>query len=306
MVTQKPKEDIGIIVGRFQVHNLHEAHLELISYVKSNHNNIVIILGLSPIKCTLNNPLDFAARRTMLQEHGIQDVLYIDDHPSDETWSKNLDNLIHQHYPTASCRLYGSRDSFIKYYSGKLPTEELVQTTFTSGTEERKKIAVKHTKNADFRAGVISATFDRFPVSYQTVDMLVYNRGNQSILLGKKNKTDGHMYRLFGGFIETTDKSLEDAAKRELAEEAGINLNVSEPIYIGSKRINDWRYRNEQDKVMTALFGFEYLWGTPKPGSDIDEIAWIKASDLEKYLAPFHMELITQYIDVIQKKLFTA
>ncbi len=306
MATQKAKEDIGVIVGRFQVHSLHAAHLELINYVKSRHEKIVIILGLAPVKCTIQNPLDFESRRVMFNEHGITNVHYIHDNPSDKVWSKSLDSLLETHHPNFTYRLYGGRDSFISKYYGKNPTEELVQTVFMSGTEERRKISLNHPRNADFRAGVIFSTFDRFPVSYQTVDMIVYDRSRQSVLLGKKHKTDGELYRLFGGFVDIKDHTLEDAAKRELKEEAGININVGEPIYIGSRRINDWRYKNEQDKIMTTLYGFEYLWGTPTPGSDIDEVAWIKVSDLGKYLLPFHMDLVKDYIHIIEKKLFIA
>lgn len=305
MVREKVIEDIGVIIGRFQVHELHRAHLELIDYVKSRHNKIVILLGLAPVKCTIQNPLDFESRRVMFDELNIRNVHYIHDNPSDEVWSKNLDELLETHYPNFTYRLYGGRDSFIQSYKGKYSTEELVQTTFISGSAERKRISLSHDRNSDFRAGVIFSTFDRFPTSYQTVDMIVYDKKTQSVLLGKKKNIDGHYYRLFGGFVDVNDSSLEGAAKRELHEEAGIDLNVSSPVYIGSSRINDWRYRKEKDKIMTALFGFQYLWGQPSPGSDIDEVKWVQVSNLYKELAPFHMELIQKHIETLNIALFT-
>lgn len=305
MVKQNIIEDIGIIVGRFQVHKLHQAHRELINYVRERHKKVVIILGLSPVRSSIRNPLDFAARKNMLNEFGINEVHYIMDNPSDVTWSKNLDKLIQQHYPNWSCRLYGGRDSFIASYSGSYPTEELLQSVWVSGDQERKTISLEHPKNEDFRAGAIWSVLDRFPTSYQTVDILVYDQNTKNILLGKKNGYDS-LYRLFGGFVDVKDHSLEDAAIRELKEEAGQNLEVSRPIYIGSRRINDWRYRKENDKIMTALFAVNYLWGAPSPGSDIDEVRWVPVSEIAKYMEPFHLELIQSQIESLNKNVFLA
>ena len=33
-----PAADVGVIVGRFQVHELHQAHRELIQYVMDRHD----------------------------------------------------------------------------------------------------------------------------------------------------------------------------------------------------------------------------------------------------------------------------
>lgn len=59
------KEDIstGVIIGRFQVPFLHQVHKELIETVVNNHNKTIIILGVSPIPCTIRNPLDFEGRK---------------------------------------------------------------------------------------------------------------------------------------------------------------------------------------------------------------------------------------------------
>ena len=43
-MTEK-KTEIGVIIGRFQIHTLHDAHVELIQHVLSLHSKVIIFLG---------------------------------------------------------------------------------------------------------------------------------------------------------------------------------------------------------------------------------------------------------------------
>jgi bifunctional NMN adenylyltransferase/nudix hydrolase len=265
--------DIGVLVGRFQVHELHDAHRDLIQYVCDRHEKVVIFLGLSPLLNSTNNPLDFEARKQMiLDEFPDVNVLYIKDTTSDEAWSKRLDSMVNDTgLPGQSVVLYGGRDSFIARYTGQFPTQELMQDTFRSGTEVRRAIARSRTRaSADFRAGVIWASQARFPTAYQTVDIAILD-ASKGILLGRKH-TDGDLYRLIGGFSDPRSETLEQDAKREVMEEAGIE--VGDLRYVGSRRVDDWRYRGEPDCIKTALFTAKYLHGRPTPGDDIDEVKW--------------------------------
>lgn len=55
-------------------------------------------------------------------------ILYIKDVESDEAWSNQLDNnILDIASPTSTITLYGSRDSFINYYTGRFETKELKQ-----------------------------------------------------------------------------------------------------------------------------------------------------------------------------------
>ena len=62
------KYSIGCIVARFQVDALHEAHKALIDFVAARHEKLLIVLGISPLPNSRNNPLPFDARRQMIQE----------------------------------------------------------------------------------------------------------------------------------------------------------------------------------------------------------------------------------------------
>ena len=60
--------DIGVIIGRFQIHELHEEHIKLIDHVLHNHNKVILFLGTTDAVGTRRNPLDFITRKLMIEE----------------------------------------------------------------------------------------------------------------------------------------------------------------------------------------------------------------------------------------------
>jgi bifunctional NMN adenylyltransferase/nudix hydrolase len=68
MRLQEDSYDVGVIVGRFQVPELHDAHKDLIETVCDKHDKVIIFLGLSPLMVTRENPLDFESRKQMILE----------------------------------------------------------------------------------------------------------------------------------------------------------------------------------------------------------------------------------------------
>lgn len=278
---EKDKQyEIGVIVGRFQLHDLHEAHKELIEQVIAKHKKVVLFLGVSRILGSTNNPLDFTARKKMIQNYYPEiNISPLPDHRYDDVWSKNLDSRIREIFPIGSVLLYGGRDSFIPSYSGQFPTRELEQTIYVSGTEIRKQVSEEIKGNPDWRAGAIYNSYNRFPVSFQTVDIACFDSSGQKILLGKK--PGERAYRFIGGFVDPGDSSLELAARREFREETGNNAEVSKMEYIGSFRVDDWRYKSGRDKIMTALFKCQMIFGRVEPSDDISELKWFQYSDLQ-------------------------
>jgi bifunctional NMN adenylyltransferase/nudix hydrolase len=271
--------DVGVIVGRFQVNELHDAHTDLITSVLNKHDRVLLFLGNSIIRNTLNNPLDYRARRAMIAEKfPTVEIHYINDNPSDIAWSKNLDKLItEQLLPMQTVTLYGSRDSFLKCYNGKFNTCELEATTFISGTEVRRRVCNNYPPTADYRAGMIAATAYRFPTAFQTVDIAVVNDKGELLLA---RKPEEKKWRLIGGFSDPNSISLEEDAKREVQEESGVE--VGNITYLGSTLINDWRYRGEIDKIKTALFVAKYVFGKPEGADDVAEVKWVSINNLNK------------------------
>lgn len=265
--------DVGVIIGRFQVPELHEAHIDLIDSVLERHSKTIIILGVSPLPVTSQNPLDFQARVQMIHERYPQVlILPANDQPSDEAWSKLLDKQIEAVVsPGQTVCLYGSRDSFIAHYSGRYATVELLQERYISGTEIRKAIAAGATvSSADFRRGVTWASLGRFPVPYPTVDVAILDEECARVLLCRKPGRTS--YQFIGGFADPKSPSWEADARREVDEEA--HIAITDPLYVGSFPVDDWRYRGEADQVKTSFFAAKHLSGKPRADDDIEEVRW--------------------------------
>ncbi len=204
-------------------------------------------------------------------------VLPIKDNPSDLLWSQELDRIAMNQFPKSKITLYGSRDSFIPHYHGKLKVERIKPVPAISATELRKLIAENPKwRMGDFRQGVIYAAEKRWPQLYQCVDIAVIDRRDNGVflLLGRKHKKDGWCFP--GGFVDPTDASLEAAAKRELCEETNFNLEADDFNYEGSTLVDDWRYPGP-DRLMTSLFSASRVFGSAgfaKAGDDLPEVFW--------------------------------
>lgn len=310
MNTKVDRHTLCVLIARFQVPSLTEAHTELIEEALSNHPRVLILLGVSPTRGTLSNPLDYAARRQMLLERFPHDrypqlsINYVKDMKSDEAWSKKVDGLIADHLgPNDTAILYGGRDSCIPHYTTKTyPVRELMSSRHISGTEIRRQVSEASRSSPDFRAGMIFATFQRFPTVYSTVDVLPVDRDNKRVLLARKS--DETLYRFVGGFADPADDSFEVAAVRELKEEANLEVDEDTLTYIGSARITDWRYAREQDKIITHLYVGDALHTEASANDDIAEVRWFDWEDISaKILVTEHAKLYERFIARIAKHL---
>jgi bifunctional NMN adenylyltransferase/nudix hydrolase len=290
---------IGVIIARFQSPYLHEGHKSLIDSVKKDHNKTVIVLGVSPVLGSRKNPLDFHTREKMIKrEYPEVVVLPLPDHPLDSQWSQNLDGLLSNSFPGSKFKLFGSRDSFIKYYSGNFEIVELPSSGTHNATLIREKISDKVLDSEEFRTGVIYAYSNTYLKVYPTVDIAVFKNQKTEILLGKKNIDN--KWRLLGGFSDPTDNSYEEAARRELTEECGP-IVTTEMKYEKSFRVDDWRYKSEADKIITALFSTDFINGDPAGSDDIAEVKWVKLADVtgmmqKKLTAEEHIPQLTELI----------
>ena len=261
---------LGIIVARFQTPYLHQGHHSLIKEVSERHQRIVIVLGTQPVRGSVRNPYDYPTRQRMLQAaYPHVTVLPLADNPSDERWSEHLDTMLTNAFPGEGFRLYGSRDSFIPYYSGKYPTETLPEAGTICATEIRERYQDLVGDSEDFRKGILYAHSRLYPTTYATVDIALLN--DDKVLLARKPEETS--WRLPGGFTDPTDESYEAAALRELCEECGA-IEATNFTYQASFKIEDWRYRRESSKIITLLFTADYKGGEIKAGDDINEARW--------------------------------
>ena len=295
--------EVAVIVGRFQAPFLHEGHREILDLVTKAHPRVLIFLGLSPLKCTFNNPYDFATRKSMIEAlYPDVELLYIDDVGNNELWSKNLDRQIAKAVgPGLKVVLYGSRDSFINGYIGQYPTIELIPSKFISASEIRKRIGIKGKNSQDFREGVAWAVQNQFPSFKATVDLAIVDYDNKRILFGQKPNDE--LLRFVGGFTDVDkDKCAEEAAIREGKEETALELTVEG--YLGSTLVNDWRYRRERDKIMTFFYVMRYQGGNPVPQDDIKSLSWKKFGEItEADFVPAHRPLILMLNDYFKNEI---
>lgn len=281
------KSGTGIIIGRFQVFELSAIHQKLIEKVRKRHARTVVFLGSNPAPSD-HNPLDFYQRLLMFAElYGdALPVHEMPDLPDDRVWSQELDRRILEIRPEGDVTLYGTEEEFVERYSGRHTTEvlEAVETDFS---DDMIWEAVKNPR--DFRVGVLFSTLNRFPTVYPTVDIAVFRNDRQELLLARKENEA--RLRFPGGFTDPSDDSFEMAALRELIEECGP-IEVEGMIYLGSCRIDDWRYRNSSDTIMTHLYACDWVEGEPIASDDIAELRWVPATQLQAGLfVPEHRPL---------------
>jgi bifunctional NMN adenylyltransferase/nudix hydrolase len=278
--------DYGVIVGRFQVNDLHDGHMELFRQVNARHSGVIVFVGKHPAGLSVNHPLDFPTRKRMIQAKFPEfTVLPITDTRTDELWSEALDAAIASAVDgPASITLYGGRDSFVPHYKGKYKPVELalpIETQSVSGTDIRAEFANKVIESSDFRAGMIYASAHQYPVVYPTVDVAIFNSDYTEIALGRKPSDPKNKWRFIGGFAEKSANrsTYESDARTEALEEAHADTNEME--YIGSAVIPDWRMAGLPDKgIKTVFFGTTVMSMSITPGDDIEEVKWFKVSKL--------------------------
>lgn len=288
--------DVGVLVGRFQVSDLHEGHKSLIDSVMARHQKTILILGMSALPISTSNPLDFESRRQMIQAvYPNLNILYVRDVPNDGIWSKNIDRIIRDLIgANQTAAIYGSRDSFIPHYHGTYPTVELVSEMEISGTEHRREIGKAARNDPAWRAGVIWATQQFFPTSYVAVDIAIFTQDGGKLLLGRKPNESA--LRLPGGFSDPQmPGGLKQDAERELHEETG--LRVPALSYVDSFPIDDWRYSGEPHAVKTVLYvGYLPAGQIAEAADDLAEVHWVDKGSLPPLgggnLMPVHRPLI--------------
>ncbi len=293
------KPSYGVIVGRFQVTDLHDGHMELFRQVRNRHKGnggVIVFIGVAPAGITQDNPLDFATRKAMIQAKFPDfTVLPLKDTRTDETWSDNLDEKIDEAVGSclAEVTLYGGRDSFVPHYSGKHTPVELtlpVEVVSIKGTDNRKEFSNNVIESPEFRAGMIYAASHLWPVTLMMVDVAILNYDRSEVLLVQKPGENGK-WRFAGGHVEARKGTVETNGRHEALEETDVDLIDQE--YIGSAVIDDWRYRQPDRSVMTAFYAGRVSGMATKAGDDVHAAHWFRLDQLTTYqMVTEHMELL--------------
>jgi ADP-ribose pyrophosphatase YjhB (NUDIX family) len=84
-----------------------------------------------------------------------------------------------------------------------------------------------------------------------------------------------------GGLVEAGER-LEEAAKREVKEETGLEIDIIEPIDRAEVIRRDDKGQVERHYVI-IIFAGRFLSGEAKAGDDADAVAWVELSELAGY-----------------------
>lgn len=277
----------AIIINHFYVLDMDKSSLETILL---NHQKSAFFVEVSPTLVTKKNPLDFETRKAMLEHDfpGIQ-VIGINDIRDKQKWSAKIDQKISELFPGEEIIIYGEKGKPC-YYEGIHKYEEVFE--FNNLNLD----LITYSPETGFRAGMMYAVKRQYPKVNPTVDIAIVKENK--ILLGRKPHEN--RFRFIGGFVDPSDKSFEDAAVREAKEETGISVNNLR--YIGTFAVDDWRYRDEIDKIITTFFTAECVDnGTAKASDDITELCWIDATALnEDLFVPEHLPLLMKLKDFLR------
>lgn len=102
------------------------------------------------------------------------------------------------------------------------------------------------------------------------------------LLIQKPDEIEKGIWRFPGGHADVTDSSYEYSALRELMEETGMVVNP-DLINLGSTKINDPRYVDRKDKVITSFFAAKWISG--EDGKGYDDVAVTKWFDVDDIFA---------------------
>jgi bifunctional NMN adenylyltransferase/nudix hydrolase len=225
------------------------------------------------------------------------EVFEMPDLPDDRIWSQELDRRILEMRPEGNVILYGTMEGFLERYSGRYSAELLEASPDDIpeliGMDDEWDIR-------SFRAGMLYAAMRRFPTVYPTVDVAVFRNEMSQVLLARKEHET--RYRFPGGFSDPEDDSFEMAAMRELVEECG-DIIVDNLMYLGSLKVDDWRYRETADGIITHLYACSFVSGNPSPNDDIAEIKWFDVEKIkEELFVPEHKDLWNLLNDFLQEQ----
>jgi len=292
---------VGVVIGRFQTHELHGGHLELLDLVRDAHpGEFLILLGVGRTPATSRSPLPFRARADMLRAvYPTAVILPLRNCRTDEQWSESIDEKITSVFEYRKATIYSGRDGCLNSYCGRHKTTAILSTVDSeSATERRDAVSVAPIDSPDFRAGVIYAISNHPPRIYNTVDMALMRHVNDfgfqgmEILLGQK-VDDGEFWRLPGGMVDYTDETYVNAAVREACEETGLCPGIRAFKYVCDMTISDWRGAADSDvKYHTTLFTAMCPISFAQAGDDLVAVKWFSLSQAQQDIAPAHLPLI--------------
>lgn len=127
---------------------------------------------------------------------------------------------------------------------------------------------------------LLCGRWDNRPVGVDTVII----KDDKVLMIKRATNPDAGKYALPGGYLDKGE-SAEDAAKREVIEETGLEVKIIRLIGV---RSDPSRYR----QVVQIGFVGEIVGGKEKPGDGVDRIDWFDPNNLPENISMDHGEII--------------
>ena len=115
-------------------------------------------------------------------------------------------------------------------------------------------------------------------------------RGGKALIIKRAHEPRKGEWSLPGGLLELGE-SLQDAARREIKEETGLDIEVG-PVIETFDRV----HRDDHGKVRYHFVIVDFVCssmdGDAVPGSDADGVAWVSADDIDEYHVNDHAKAV--------------
>lgn len=313
--------DTLVFIGRFQP--LHNAHLEIIKRATALTEKLIVICGSAKAPRTYKNPFTFDERRQMIRDAtaglSLQVIVEpnIDTIYNDQAWAVRVQAIVNKH-ASGKIGVIGHKKDESSFYLDMFPQWEFVNVEQIEplGATNIRELYFKRDVNMRFIHGVVPQTtsdfLDRFmqtadyeqvirerefieaykrqyaslpyPPIFVTSDAVVIQSGH--VLMIKRRSEPGKgLWALPGGFLNAnSDKSVEDAAIRELREETGIK--VPAPVLRGSivrSRVFDAIDRSARGRTITHAFHIVLPDGElpkVKGQDDAEKARWVPIAEV--------------------------
>lgn len=194
--------------------------------------------------------------------------------------------------------LYFKRDANMRFIHGVVPETTYDFLMSFKDTPEYEQIIREREFIEGYKKQYASLPY---PPIFSTADAVVIQSGH--VLMIKRRSEPGKgLWALPGGFVNAgTDKSVEDAAIRELREETGIK--VPAPVLRGSivrSRVFDAIDRSARGRTITHAFHIELPDGElpkVKGSDDAEKARWVPIADVRsEECFEDHFEIIQHFL----------
>lgn len=144
------------------------------------------------------------------------------------------------------------------------------------------------------------------------IALMTIKDGELQVLLIRRDKTESNIFAdrwaLPGGHREKHHYSTLDTAKEELLQETGVDNIFLEQLYTFDACDRDPRSEIANSQMIVSTVAYvalvDYTKIKEKAGSDADDVAWKKVSELESLnLAYDHREIIDKAVERVRGKI---